>query len=274
MRARSPAGVHRRRGRLEPARAQHRRGGGADPLHAGAADRGAVQRRPPRRSPRGARGLCRRRPHRAVPAPAPARPPPSRTSGTSPCCASTWMRSPEDRSRAMSCARSPGSGRSRWPRPANCWASRSSSWCITRGRDVATVVHLGRGPNAAQKIALLWSQPLCSREGLPPSGPPPVRPSHPLAAGSQHDARQPRRLVSARPRPEDHQGLGPRRRSRPTGVRPTRQPPPPEVLEAQRRPTHQPRRLTPAGASGQVGGRGGWLGVGRGRRGFGRRIVG
>ena len=38
---------------------------------------------------------------------------------------------------------------------------------ITRGRDVATVVHLGRGPSAAQKIALLWSQPMCSREGCP-----------------------------------------------------------------------------------------------------------
>jgi hypothetical protein len=34
---------------------------------------------------------------------------------------------------------------------------------ITRGRDVATVVHLGRGPSVAQKIALLWSQPTCSR---------------------------------------------------------------------------------------------------------------
>ena len=36
---------------------------------------------------------------------------------------------------------------------------------ITRGRDVASVVHLGRGPSAAQRIALLWSQPTCSREG-------------------------------------------------------------------------------------------------------------
>ena len=35
---------------------------------------------------------------------------------------------------------------------------------LTRGTDVASVVHLGRGPNAAQKIALLWSQPLCSNE--------------------------------------------------------------------------------------------------------------
>jgi Domain of unknown function (DUF222) len=36
---------------------------------------------------------------------------------------------------------------------------------VTRGRDVAAVVHLGRGPTAAQKIALLWSQPTCSRQG-------------------------------------------------------------------------------------------------------------
>jgi hypothetical protein len=36
---------------------------------------------------------------------------------------------------------------------------------ITRGRDVASVVHLGRGPSGAQKIALLWSQPTCSRQG-------------------------------------------------------------------------------------------------------------
>jgi hypothetical protein len=36
---------------------------------------------------------------------------------------------------------------------------------LTRGQDVAGVVHLGRGPSAAQKIALLWSQPTCSRAG-------------------------------------------------------------------------------------------------------------
>jgi hypothetical protein len=36
---------------------------------------------------------------------------------------------------------------------------------ITRGRDVATVVHLGRGPSAAQKVALMWMQPTCSRQG-------------------------------------------------------------------------------------------------------------
>jgi hypothetical protein len=36
---------------------------------------------------------------------------------------------------------------------------------ITRGHDVATVVHLGRGPSAAQKVALMWMQPTCSRLG-------------------------------------------------------------------------------------------------------------
>jgi hypothetical protein len=36
---------------------------------------------------------------------------------------------------------------------------------ITHGQDVSTVVNLGRGPSAAQKIALLWSQPTCSRAG-------------------------------------------------------------------------------------------------------------
>ncbi|HEY1278276.1 MAG TPA: DUF222 domain-containing protein [Acidimicrobiales bacterium] len=36
---------------------------------------------------------------------------------------------------------------------------------LTRGDDVASVVHLGRGPSAAQQVALLWSQPVCSRLG-------------------------------------------------------------------------------------------------------------
>ncbi len=36
---------------------------------------------------------------------------------------------------------------------------------ITRGTDVANVVHLGRGANAAQKVALLWSSPTCVVEG-------------------------------------------------------------------------------------------------------------
>jgi hypothetical protein len=35
---------------------------------------------------------------------------------------------------------------------------------ITKGVDVANVVHLGRGPTAAQRIALMWSQWKCSNE--------------------------------------------------------------------------------------------------------------
>jgi hypothetical protein len=35
---------------------------------------------------------------------------------------------------------------------------------ITKGVDVANVVHLGRGPTAAQKIALLWTSPKCANE--------------------------------------------------------------------------------------------------------------
>ena len=36
---------------------------------------------------------------------------------------------------------------------------------ITKGVDVVNVTHLGRGPNTAQKIALLWRQPVCAAEG-------------------------------------------------------------------------------------------------------------
>ena len=36
---------------------------------------------------------------------------------------------------------------------------------LTRGVDVRTVTHLGRGPSAAQKLALLWEQPVCRRQG-------------------------------------------------------------------------------------------------------------
>jgi hypothetical protein len=35
---------------------------------------------------------------------------------------------------------------------------------ITKGKDVANVVHLGRGPTAAQRIALLWNSHKCSNE--------------------------------------------------------------------------------------------------------------
>jgi hypothetical protein len=36
---------------------------------------------------------------------------------------------------------------------------------LTNGVEVRNVTHLGRGPNTAQKIALLWEQPMCTREG-------------------------------------------------------------------------------------------------------------
>ena len=36
---------------------------------------------------------------------------------------------------------------------------------ITRGVDVLNVTHLGRGPTAAQRVALLFQQPGCTVEG-------------------------------------------------------------------------------------------------------------
>ena len=36
---------------------------------------------------------------------------------------------------------------------------------LTKGTDVASVTHLGRGPNAAQRVALLWSSPTCTVSG-------------------------------------------------------------------------------------------------------------
>lgn len=38
---------------------------------------------------------------------------------------------------------------------------------ITRGVDVAHVTHLGRGPTAAQRVALAWTSPGCTVEGCP-----------------------------------------------------------------------------------------------------------
>jgi hypothetical protein len=38
---------------------------------------------------------------------------------------------------------------------------------LTKGGAVRNVTYLGRGPNAAQRIALLWEQPECSRLGCP-----------------------------------------------------------------------------------------------------------
>jgi hypothetical protein len=38
---------------------------------------------------------------------------------------------------------------------------------ITKGVDVASVTHLGRAPNAAQRVAMLWQMPMCSVAGCP-----------------------------------------------------------------------------------------------------------
>ncbi|HET6728277.1 MAG TPA: hypothetical protein VFG96_02595, partial [Jiangellaceae bacterium] len=38
---------------------------------------------------------------------------------------------------------------------------------ITRGVDVAHVTHLGRGPTAAQRVALAWTTPGCTVAGCP-----------------------------------------------------------------------------------------------------------
>ena len=50
---------------------------------------------------------------------------------------------------------------------------------ITRGVDVVNVTHLGRGPTAAQRIALLWGTPACTNTQC----------GHTL--GIQHDHRTP-----------------------------------------------------------------------------------
>jgi hypothetical protein len=50
---------------------------------------------------------------------------------------------------------------------------------ITRGVDVVNVTHLGRGPTAAQRIALLWATPACTNTQC----------GHTL--GIQHDHRTP-----------------------------------------------------------------------------------
>jgi hypothetical protein len=52
---------------------------------------------------------------------------------------------------------------------------------ITRGTDVANITNLGRGPNAAQKVALLWSSPECTVLGC----------TRQYQQGIQHDHRTP-----------------------------------------------------------------------------------
>lgn len=61
----------------------------------------------------------------------------------------------------------------------NCLSEAILKLVITRGIDVVNVTHLGRGPTAAQRIALLWTSPRCTNS----------RCSHTLQI--QHDHRKP-----------------------------------------------------------------------------------
>jgi Domain of unknown function (DUF222) len=61
----------------------------------------------------------------------------------------------------------------------DCLSEAILKLVITRGIDVVNVTHLGRGPTAAQRIALLWTSPRCTNS----------RCSHSLQI--QHDHRKP-----------------------------------------------------------------------------------
>ncbi|MBV8950024.1 MAG: DUF222 domain-containing protein, partial [Actinobacteria bacterium] len=76
---------------------------------------------------------------------------------------------------------------------------------ITKGTDVLNVTHLGRGPNTAQHIALLWSSPTCIVDGCCPD---PGREDHrePFAK-TRHT-----RLDELDPRCEHHHDLKTNRR--------------------------------------------------------------
>jgi len=54
----------------------------------------------------------------------------------------------------------------RFSRRSCATSSRTPSrYVITKGVDVLDVTHLGRGPNAAPRVARLWSAPACTVEG-------------------------------------------------------------------------------------------------------------
>ena len=86
---------------------------------------------------------------------------------------------------------------------------------ITRGVDVLNVTHLGRGPTAAQKIALAWASPGCTVAGVL-ADPNRERPPRTLGADPAHPARRARPVVRPPPRPENPIRLGAGRRHRQT----------------------------------------------------------
>ena len=71
---------------------------------------------------------------------------------------------------------------------------------ITKGVDVRNVTHLGRGPSAAQRVALSWSSRGCSVEGC--AHPSRDRPPDPVRANASHSARRVRPPLQAPPRPQ------------------------------------------------------------------------
>jgi hypothetical protein len=99
---------------------------------------------------------------------------------------------------------------------------------ITKGVDVLHVTHLGRGPTAAQRVALLWCAPHCSVEGCPRTR---VEIDHRQPWKDTHHTRldglDP--VLQLPPPLETRRRLGPRRRRRQTTHGPTRRPPPPRA---------------------------------------------
>jgi hypothetical protein len=81
---------------------------------------------------------------------------------------------------------------------------------LTKGVDVVNVTHLGRGPNIAQKIALLWQQPALQSRGMPSAGAARVRPQRRVRVPTHetHTTRRDRTAVRPRPRSQDLPGLG------------------------------------------------------------------
>jgi len=70
-----------------------------------------------------------------------------------------------DGSRVRSCARFAGVGPVPVAVARDMLGDAVLRLVVTNGVDVANVTHLGRGPTAAQRAALMWMSPTCSVEG-------------------------------------------------------------------------------------------------------------
>ena len=107
---------------------------------------------------------------------------------------------------------------------------------ITKGVDVANVTYLGRAPNAAQRIALLWQSPTCTVEGCPRRGGLQNDHAMPWAAGGPTELAQPAAALCTASPAQDDRWLGPEPRHGPATDGPA-QPPrsPQEPAHAQTR---------------------------------------